>query len=499
MVETPRTDAGQGLREPLLAAGLAITAFLLAAGPPALSPDSHELLATTRCWAGLAPCEGPTPWPPLWPLAVLPFARLDLRLGAWLLNLTLAGAVAAPLVCATRRLGGVWTARAAALCWVLLPATLHNAPVLDARPLLWWLSAASIALSLRAHALGRGWWGAFAVASLAPLARPEGLFLLPLVACGALLGGAGARALVLAAASAVPLALHALLGGASRLGYEAFSLPWDSVWSRDDTMALVGPASAATPFRQWLLRAAAAGLERPDVGLADLLRLLPGGFANLAHAIAGGLGLVAGFGVLLGALVLGRRGWRAVAALLLGGAPLVALAALPMSWVRSSPSANLVFLLPGLLVVAGVGWTRALPRRWEAWLPALAILAAIELRLAPWRLHAPVFLGGEVAAGRMTRFLEGHLPAGGRLVCTYPSRHVVRAAGLVPVQLPSGWDHLDPQAPVLLTKEFLLDGGRSLALLESGRYRLRYWSGPAWGPAMGELDWYLYLEPAAAP
>ncbi|MFH1465422.1 MAG: hypothetical protein ABIO70_13625 [Pseudomonadota bacterium] len=152
-----------------------------------------------------------------------------------------------------------------------------------------------------------------------------------------------------------------------------------------------------------------------------------------------------------------------------------------------------------MLAVALVGWEWTLPQRWRAFLPALALLVPLELCLSPWHLRAPVFLGGDVAAGRMARFLQAHPPASRRLLCTYASRHVVRAAGLLPEQIPSAWDRLDPRRPILLTGSFLLDGGRGLALLESGQFRPRHWTGPAWGPAMGEPDWYLYLEPIAAP
>jgi hypothetical protein len=479
--------------EPLLASGLAIAVLLLLAPAPQLSPDSHELLAIARSWAGLGPREGPSPWPPLWPLLCLPFVRLAPQVGPWILNLVLAGAVASPLYSVTRRLGGVWPARAAVLCWVLLPAVHHSAPILDARPALWLISAWTMALALRALEPDGAWWPAFAVASLAALARPEGLMLIPLLTLTALLAGARFQALALAAAALGPLVATKLLGGAGRSGYEAFALPWEGVWAKNDILALTGPASAATPFRRFLLEAAAQGLESPSSDLSGFLRFLPTGSQRLLRALAGALGLFGAAGAFVGAGELWRRGWRVRAGLGLILLPLLALAALPMAWIASTPAGNLVFLLPALLALACLGWAQLLPRRHRKLLLLLPALLLLELNLAPWRLTRPTFIGDSTAATTMAHWLEAHPPAGGRVACSYSARQVVRDAGLVPEQLPSSWDHLDPALPVLITQGFLEDAGRSLDLLEDQRRSPLAWAGPQWEQLQEDDDWYLYL------
>jgi hypothetical protein len=500
MSADPTPSHVSAAREGLLVAGLAVAATLILARPLELSPDSYELLATIRCWAGAGPCSGPTSWPPLWPALLTPFALVSLERAAWIVNLLLCGAVALPLYSSTRRLAGPWAARTAVLVWVLLPAVHHNVAVIDARPAMWLLSAGCFALALRAAADDGAWWPAFVLAALAPLVRDEGLAMPVLVSAAALLSGqAWRRVLPAMIASAAPWLIWTAFSGAERAGYEAYGVLWQGIWDEQDLLALLGPPTAATPFREFLIRATEAGLEDPGFQPLAMLQFLPRGLALLGRALAGSIGLLGLAGLSLGLLRLWRRGWRVRLMALLAASPMLALAAVPMPWSNGSPATNIVFLLPWLLTLCLAGWYHLLPRRRKRLLPLLVLPLMLELSIAPWQLSAPTFVEDSSAAVRMTRWLAAHPPPGGEVVCSYAGRSVVRRAGLVPIQLPSAWDIPVPKLPVLISEDFLNDGGRGLELLEDPSREAAAWTGPQY-PRLGESgDWYLYLEPADAP
>jgi hypothetical protein len=496
-VSAPRPPATTN-RELILAGGLAMSVGLLLATPPQLSADSYEVLATVDCWAGRAPCSGPSPWPPLWPALLVPFAGPSLPVAAWALNQLLAGAVAFPLYAATRRLAGTWAARAAVISWLMMPVVRQLAAVVDARPLMWLVAASCLALGLRAAQSERAWWPAFAVAALGPLVRPEGLAMAPLLFAAALLAGADwRRSLGLLAASLTPWLSWSALHCTDRTAYEPFGMLWQGVWHKEDLLALLGPPMAGTPFRELLLEASRVGVEAPGLDPLALLGFLPSGVSALGLALTGGVGLAICAGAALGARALTRRGWRAALALALCGSPLLALCAVPMPWSQSSPATNLIFLIPWILSLSWMGWDRVLARRRKRLLPLLLLPVALELYAAPWRLEPPIFLEDSIAAARMARWLEAHPPSDGRVACTYAGRSVVRNAGLVPVQLSTPWDVLDPQLPVLLTKDFIKDAGRGLQLLESPDRRPLAWTGPAWKAWGEEGGWYVYLSPSS--
>ncbi len=485
-------------RELRLVGGLAMAALVVLAPGPKLSPDSLELLSSVRCWAGPGPCAGSTHWPPLWPGLLLPWAGVGLELAAWALNLLLAGAVAFPLFGAARRLGGRWAARAAVLAWVLLPATVSHAAILDPRPLVWLLTTATVALGLRAAQEGDGpWWPAFLCAALAPLARPEGVFLLPLVAAGALLARQRPlRASLSLLAACLPLTAWSIASGGGRFGHELFGLPWHGIWANADFLALTGPATAGTGFRDLMAAAAGAGVESPPLDPRFAMAILPHGLASLASGLLAAIGMVGVLGLLAAFLRFWPRGWRVRLALLLAGTPLLALAVLPMSWGQLGPSANLMFTVPGLLALASAGWFRWLPRRRQAWGLGVVLVLLFELQLAPWGPRTDHYVEGSDASTRMGLWLAEHPPADGRVACTYAGRGVVRAAGLEPVTLPSSWERWEPHppVPVLLAPDLFEDGGRGLMVLEDPAWKPRAWSGPVQGVS-SEADWYLYLEP----
>lgn len=496
----PRFRQFQVDRELRLAGGLAMAAMLLMAPGPKVSPDSLELLASIRCWADQGPCGGPTNWPPLWPGLLLPWAGPALERAAWTTNLLLAGAVSFPLYAAALRLGGRWAARAAVLAWVMLPVVAQHAAILDPRPAMWLLAALTLASGLRAADTNGPWWPAFVGAAVAPLIRPEGVFLLPLVAAGALLARQRpARVLGLLLAACLPAMVWAATSGGGRLGHELFGLSWHGVWTNADFLALTGPASAGTGFREMMRAAVRAGLESPPMDPRFALVILPHGLASLSRGLLGAMGLSGLLGLAAAIAKLWPRGWRVRLALMLAFSPLLALAVLPMSWGQISPSANLLFTVPGLLALASAGWVRWLPRRRQAL--GLVVVAGLlcELQLAPWGPESPRYIEGSDASTRMSMWLAEHPPAHNQVACTYAGRGVVRAAGLEPVTLPSSWEHWapTPPVPVLLAPDLLEDGGRGLMLLEDPAWVPSAWVGPVLGSSQGG-DWYLYLEPTSS-
>ncbi len=484
-------------RELLLAGGLATAVLLLLAPGPEVSPDSLELLAWVRCMANAGPCSGETTWPPLWPALLLPWARGPLELAAWTLNLLLVGLTAFPLYSIAQRIGGRWAARAAVLAWVLAPVVVQHAVVLDPRPAMWLLTTATLALALRAAQGDGRWWPAFACAALAPLARPEGLFLLPLVTAAALLASQPwRRALGAFALACLPALSWAVASGGGRLGHELFGLSWHGVWPNADYLALIGPATAGTGFRALVQASAGAGIEAPPLDPRFVLLILPHGLATMARGLLGCVGVAGSIGIILGAIELGRQGLRPRLALLLALSPLAALAALPMSWGQVSAAANLMFMVPALLAVAFVGWSRRLPRRLQWTLPIAVVALLLELHLAPWQLEHPAYVESSIASTRMADWLSEHPPDGGEVACTFAGRGVVRAAGLEPVTLPSSWERWEPHqpTPVLLAPDLLEDGGRGLMLLQDPSWSPTAWAGPVRGAGTGG-DWYLYLVP----
>ena len=458
---------------------IAVVAVYLAAAPQAArSPDGLEMLAMAMDHAGQGPAVDGGFWPPLWPALLAPFALLgDLERSAWILNLTLAGAVTWPLHLTAERLGGVWAARAAAFFWSLVPFAWFDAAVLDARPLGWFLCAMATALAVDAHHRDRPWWPAFAFAALAPLARPEGLSLVPLLALGALvLGHAWKRVVPYALGALLPTMLDGALRSGGRGTWGAFWVPWSESWEMVDFLALYGIASAPTDFRAHVVAQLDAGLEEPPSALA----LLAGGpdLVYLAHGLAQCLGVLLLLATIVGALVLvlrSARPWRAGACVLLGLAPLVALAFTPMLRGQATPHTNLGFVAPVCVAVAFAGIAQLAPlfrrRQLVSALPVgLALLALLDVHYGPVVAEEPAFVEDSPAAYEMATILASEP---GAVACTFSSRGVVRRANRPVVPLGSSWEPMPRVDRALFTSvdvQLGEDGGRALELLEDPRW-----------------------------
>ena len=473
-------------RERRLVALLAMVFMLLLAGPAQLSPDGAEMFAALRggSWGS---------WPPLWPalLAAIPWP--DPTRAGFLLNLLLAGAVAWPLHLLAHRLGGRWAARLAVALWLLLPAMRWQAAVLDARPLGWLLYTLALALSVDALARQRSLWPAVLVAGVAPLGRPEGIFVLPLVALAAWLVHPRRRTLLAQfVALLAPLGCWTGLRRGGRLAWEIYGTSWHGVWPNADFMALTSAASAPTGFRRFLLAADAAGLESPPLDPRFLLRLAPHGMWDLAQGLLGALGVGMLVALAAGAVLATRRhqtGRLALAGVVL---PLSALVLLPMAWGQGSPAANLLFVLPPALALLTTCLPPLLPRIGPAGVAALVLLAGVELHLAPWSARAPSYVEASQAALNMGQWLRQHPPTSGAVACSYAGRSVVRSAHLTPLALPSMWEawQAAPGVAVLLAPDLGDDGGRGLALLEDPAWQVSWATGEA-DPSSGA--WFVLL------
>ncbi len=479
-------------RERWLAVALSVVVFALTCGPPVLHPDGLEMFALVRSWGSEGGGGDFAYWPPLWPVLVWTLSGLGERTAAWIVNVVAAGGVAWGLHGAAHGLAGRGAARAAVLAWWLLPAVHSHAVVLDARPVGWLLFATSGALALEASRGRRAWWPAFAVAALAPLARPEGAALAPLILVAALVGGPRRwRSLLLGGLALLPGMLQRRLSGADRGAWESFWIPWAETWAPPDFLSLTGAASAPTPYRRFLTRAVEAGLEVPPSDPTLLLARAPEGAWTMIGALVEALGAVGLVAALGGAVLLALGAWRGLVGVGLVVAPLGALALLPMTWDQATLAANVIFAVPALLVLAVTAAERV---PWRRATVALVVLLGIEAVLRP--PLEPVYLEASPAAERMARWLQHHPPAAGRVACTLSGRGVVFAAGLQVAALPSTWEDWRPAegTGVLLTTVDLFEGTRALEVLEDPAWQIERVSGDPWDPEGLSQSWMVYLE-----
>ncbi|MCP4804963.1 MAG: hypothetical protein GY884_06415 [Proteobacteria bacterium] len=452
---------------------------LLAMAPlPARSPDGLEMLALAQSWAGQGPAVDAAFWPPLWPAMVATLLPLvEAERAAWLLNLVLAGAVAWPLHLGATRLGSVWAGRAAVFFWCLAPVVREHACILDARPLGWLLTGLAVAFAIDAHRGERAWTWAFGAAALAPLARPEGLALIPLLAVSALVLRHPWRSVVpFAAGALVPTLVDGFLRSGERGTLSSLWAAWGDTWSMTDFLALVGIASAPTGYRAFVLEQVEAGVEAPPlpfvlaVPLEGALYIVEAlvqcvGWAGIVAAVVGGVAVIA--------TAKGR--WQAALVLVLALSPLAALALTPMLQGQATQAANLAFVVAPLLMLACGGAVRLVQRTDRfTLLQAAPVLVAFAMLVETSTKTTAVdglFVEDSRAADVMARHLRENPPESGRVACTLTSRGVVRRAGLEPVGVGSTWEDWSPgdgDGVLLSSVDLYLgeDGGRGLELLE---------------------------------
>ena len=464
------------IRERRLLALASVMVLLAMAPLPARSPDGLEMLALARDWMGQGPPVDSNFWSPLWPaLVALWLPLVEAERAAWLLNLSLAGLVAWPLHLGATRLGSIWAGRAAVFFWALAPVVRDHACILDARPLGWLLTALTVAFAIDAAKGDRAWTWAFGAAALAPLARPEGLALLPILTVSALLlrRRHWRRIVPLAVGAFLPTLVDSLVRSGDRGTLTGLWTPWAETWAMTDYVALIGIASAPTEYRAFLLGQIDAGVEStPGPSI-------PGfpvdGALYVLDALILSVGITGLVAFAVGAVALVRKP-RSVAILGMSLSPLAALALTPMLQGQASPAANVGFLVAPLVLVACAGAV-ALVRRTDriTLLTAAPVVVGFAM-LAETSMveRAPpdtLFVEDSVAADVMARYLRQDPPRSGRVACTLASRGVVQRAGLIPVPLGSTWEDWapDPDDGVLLSSVDLYlgeDGGRGLELLE---------------------------------
>ncbi len=474
--------------ERVLVTAWTLILLLSVAGPARESPDGLEMLALAQSWRGVGAVLDPGYWPPLWPALMVPFTGGDGVGAARLANLIVAGLVAMPLHAMAWRLAGPWSARAVVALWALSPAVLEHAEVLDARPLTWLLVAGAVGLAVRDR-----WGWAFALASLAPLARAEGLVVPVALAAAALLLGrwrwAGLGVLAL-----TPKALWGVLGP-KPLAWSHLAQTWYGTWPIEDLVALHGAASVPTGYRLWVLDALDRGVDRHAVHLTGMFAEAPEAVPFMARGLVESTGLATMVLVMMGGALLAVRGWRAAALLSLGLAPLVAITLVPAARGQASTAANLMFLLPLGLVLVAVALTAARTRLGAPGPSVLLVAAvcALEAIWGPMRGPAPDFTEDSLAARQLGVWLARHPPPTGQVASTLGSRSIVLRAGLEGVALPTVWEAWSPPAGsgAVVTNADLVSesGGRGLALLEDPEWALEAVTiEPAGQP------WYAYLE-----
>jgi hypothetical protein len=462
-------------------AALVAALFLFIGDSVGRNPDGLEMVALARYWRGDGPpLEDAGYWPPLWPgcIAVL-MEWLDPLEAGRLLNLTLVGITVWPLYGMVFRLMGRASARLSVALYAGLPAVLGHAPVLDARPLGSFLIALGAFFTVEAAFSGKKhlWGLAFAIAALAGLARPEGLLLVPLVALSA--WAAGERIKWVLPAMLLALLPALLRPGADVRGWEAYTGPWLGIWPNIDLLALFGPNTAPTGYRRFVQAAEAAGLvERPGL-FSNLKLVVPGGLALVKEGLpgaSGGLTLLLGVAGLVRALKLKGRlavcvgGW---------GLLVVPMILLPMARDQATAATNFMFLVP--LVIVGALFALQSTRPQARWIAPLAVIFCIlESWYGPFKNLTPRFVEGTDAARTMEYFLKKNPPASGKVACRLSGRGIVRGAGLMPVALPSSWEHWEPEpgAGVILTSVDLrgTDGGRGIEVLEDPRFEVVFYT-----------------------
>ena len=497
---------------------LLLAAVWLVVAPTAgLSPDGMEMLAVSRCLrTGACETANVGYWPPVWPASVALLSHMTDAEGAGrALNIVCGAAVIPFLWRAINRFRepsadparASLPALAASVLWAGLPSVVDHIVVLDARPMGMLVTSFLLWAAVEAFYGQRSWAWAYAGAAIAPLVRPEGVAMAPLVALthAMLLAtarpggwqdfvwvrprgqGAGESAAKPSdspvAAQAVPqrlpglgmlllsalphVAWNAAMPG-GRSGVEAFFGPWMTTWPLDDLLALMGPASFRTSYGLFVAAQVERGNLAPPRDFGGLLVAIMRQLADapIATASVGGTALAL---ALLGSVVVRlRNGGPGRVGTLAGVLLWAAISAAPMSGGQATRAANLLFLLPGgLLLLASI--VPAAPRRRRGSSPAalwatvgVVCLVLVDAYRGPFREPAPRFLIGTPPARLAARILAHAAP---RLPMSiyagFEGRGIVRRAEQHPLPLPNGWE---PFAPEPGTYGLLVDGG----LLEAG-------------------------------
>ncbi len=494
---------------------LLAAAWLWAAPTAALSPDGMEMLAVSRCLrTGACETANVGYWPPAWPASIALLSYfMDAEGAGRALNIVCGAAVVPFLWRAINRTRApsADSARASrpavgvAVLWAGLPSVIDHVTVLDARPMGTLVTSFLLWAVVEAVHGKRSWAWAYAGAAIAPLVRPEGVAMAPLVAFthatltamahpggwrDSVWGGgsaghrsAGADAptspteptvprripgAALFVLSAVPHIAWSAATPGGRSGVEAFFGPWMSSWPLDDLLALMGPASFRTAYGQFVAAQVANGSLSPprDVGglLAAIVRQLAD--APVAAASVGGAALALAF---LGSAVARlRSGGPGRVGTIAGVLLWMAISAAPMSGGQATRAANLLFLLPGgLLLLASMAPLSTRRRRGPARAATWALVGVVSLVLVdahrgPFREPPPRFLIGTPAARIAARILaHAAPPTPMSIYAGFEGRGIVRRAEQRPLPLPNGWE---PFAPEPGTYGLLVDGG----LLEAG-------------------------------
>ena len=450
--------------------------------PTLPSPDGLEMLQLTGQWLGQGSSVGdPNFWPPLWPFLNIPAVALgEPIIGAHLTNQIIWGLVIWPLHLLACCLGDRDAARRAVLLYLLLPMLVAFGPVLDARPLGTLITTAFVSAAVHQGVRKRGLWAMLILAAIAPLARPEGV-ILPVLAGGCiwLLGRGWKQAIAAVALTLSPhIALRSSLRGMT--GHEQLFGPWYGTWSTWDLISLFGPAASPSTFREFALSAVQEGVVdgRPEASdFISLLITVPMGITGMTLIFAGAVGflglLFAGRGLWI--LLPKERRWSMLGLILLTP---VAIAAAPMARDQAAPLANYLFLMPGLITLMAIGLKPWAPT-WPNWGPlGLLSVVLLEAHFTPFQSPPPYFLEGSEAASLATVMLRRTPPENGLVAVDFPGRSVVLAAGLKPSPLGPPW--LGPISSdvraVLINSVGASgeDGGRTLQLLESKEWRVKW-------------------------
>ena len=489
-----------------------IVLMLLLVGPSVRSPDGMEMLRITASWFGADVQVGdPHFWPPLWSLLNAPGVLLGEPVaGARWLNIVLWGAIAWPLHSAVSTIGGRVPARWAVVLYWCLPMLTLFASVLDARALGAFITTAFVASLIKTASKGGGLgWPVF-WAALAPFARPEGILHCAVAVFVFWLMGRNWRE-ILGSAVAIFVPTVAFRGSVRGMtGHEQLFAPWYGTWSTWDMLTLFGPASVPTEFRRFALAAMDTEVVSARPTADDFLGVLaavPGGVVGGLMALGGAVGILGLLFAVTGLLRhLPSRHRLLIAGVVAG--PFLVIAAAPMAKDQAGPLSNYLFLMPTLIGLAALGLGTLRRWRWAPWAAILVIVA--ETNFTPLMTPAPYFLEGSESAALATVMLKRDPPASGRVATDFSGRDVVMGAGLRVRPLGPIWAGEVPSDvdAVLINSVGASgeDGGRTLALLESGDWRV------AWVVGDGDLEmsagfvpeaprwdrgWYALLRPTA--
>jgi hypothetical protein len=495
-------------------AAVSTVAFLLLAGPALRSPDGLAMLRLSAQWmGGDATVADAGFWPKLWPALNLPSVALGHGVeGARLINLLMWGLVSFPLHLLAGHLGGVSAARRAVLLYLLLPLFWPFCAVIDARALITLITTGFVAAAVHAVRTTKGWAWVWALAAIAPLARPEGI-ILPVMA-GLAMWFSGRhlhRCALVGLACFVP---HLLARGTGRgvSGHEALFSSFFATWTQSDILALFGPSSVPTSFRAFALAAVESGVVESQPSGFDVLNLtmtVPLGLLASVVVLVSGIGFV---GLLMAVrglvMVLPRRRRWIVAAVFV---PWMGVAIAPMARGQADPIMNFLFLFPAVIALIAVGLTPSRRGRLR-WPMALAAVLAAEVYLSPLKPEVPYFIESSEAAD-LARAMLVHQPPPGREIATdFSGRDLVLGAGYEVVQLEPVWLQPVPAhvKAVLISSvgAWGEDGGRALSLLEDPRWQAAWVTadgdiaaseGRTDSTPRGDRGWYALLVERAAP